>query len=150
MSKPQAPRRVGDDAALARSTVLRTSARKLNLVAASIRGLKVADALTALNFTTRRIAVDVKKALEAAIANAENNHQLDVDKLFVAEAYCGRTFSMRRSHARGRGKSAPIEKPFSNITVVVREMSKDAQPKGRKAKNVVKAQKSDQSTKASA
>ncbi len=136
MSKPAAKRRVGDEAALARSTILRTSARKLNLVAASIRGMKVSEALTALDFTKRRIAGAVKKALQSAVANAENNHNLDVDKLYVAEAYCGRTFVMKRFHPRGRGKSAGIEKPFSKITVVVKEMTKDmtAKAKGKKAK----------------
>jgi large subunit ribosomal protein L22 len=121
MGKPKTERRLTDDAAEARGRVIRSSARKLNLVATSIRGMNVAAAITALNFTRQRIAIEVKKVLQAAIANAENNHNLDVDKLYVAEASVGRSFVMKRFHARGRGRSAGIEKPFSNLTVVVRE-----------------------------
>ena len=107
--------------ALAKASSLRSSARKLNLVAASIRGKTAATALTQLTFEKRRIAVEVKKVLQAAVANAENNHGLDVDKLYVAEAWVGRAFVMKRFHARGRGRSAGIEKPFSNLTIVVKE-----------------------------
>ena len=107
--------------ALAKASSLRSSARKLNLVAASIRGKTAASALTQLTFEKRRIAVDVKKVLQAAVANAENNHGLDVDKLYVAEAWVGRAFVMKRFHTRGRGRSAGIEKPFSNLTIVVKE-----------------------------
>jgi large subunit ribosomal protein L22 len=110
-----------DKGALAKARAVRTSARKLNLVAASIRGKSASAALTQLNFERRRIALEVKKVLQAAVANAENNHNLDVDKLYVAEAWVGRAFVMKRFHTRGRGKSAGIEKPFSNLTIVVKE-----------------------------
>ena len=110
-----------ESGALAKAKALRTSARKLNLVAASIRGKSAAIALTQLTFEKRRVADEVKKVLQAAVANAENNHNLDVDKLYVAEAWVGRAFVMKRFHARGRGKSAGIEKPFSNLTIVVKE-----------------------------
>lgn len=107
--------------AIAKSPSIRSSARKLNLVAASIRGKKVAYALTQLAFEKRRIAGEVRKVLQAAIANAENNHSMDVDRLFVAEAWVGRSLVMKRMHTRGRGRSAGIEKPFSNLTIVVGE-----------------------------
>jgi len=107
--------------ALAKARAVRTSARKLNLVATSIRGKTASAALTQLNFERRRIAIEVKKVLQAAVANAENNHGLDVDKLYVAEAWVGRAFVMKRFHTRGRGRSAGIEKPFSNLTIVVKE-----------------------------
>ncbi len=107
--------------ALAKAKALRTSARKLNLVATSIRGKSAAAALTQLTFEKRRVSDEVKKVLQAAVANAENNHKLDVDKLYVAEAWVGRAFVMKRFHPRGRGKSAGIEKPFSNLTIVVKE-----------------------------
>src|SRR6201992_1660057 len=114
-----------DKGALAKARAVRTSARKLNLVAASIRGKAAAVALTQLTFEKRRIAQDVKKVLQAAVANAENNHGLDVDKLYVAEAWVGRSFVMKRFHTRGRGRSAGIEKPFSNLTIVVKEREGD-------------------------
>jgi len=110
-----------ENGALAKARAVRSSARKLNLVAASIRGKSASAALTQLRFEKRRIAQDVKKVLQAAVANAENNHGLDVDKLYVAEAWVGRAFVMKRFHTRGRGRSAGIEKPFSNLTVIVRE-----------------------------
>jgi large subunit ribosomal protein L22 len=121
MGKQKASRRLSADSAQAIAAAIRTSPRKLNLVAASIRGKKVADAVVTLDFTKRRIAKDVKRVLQAAIANAENNHQLDVDKLVVSEATVGRAFVMKRWMARGRGKSAGVEKPFSNLTVTVQE-----------------------------
>ena len=121
MSKKSAPRRGADNEARAVARMLRCSARKLNLVAQSIRGLDAQPALANLTFNKRRIAKDVRKVLQAAIANAENNHQLDVDRLYVAEASVGRSFVMKRFHARARGRGAPIIKPWSNITVVVRE-----------------------------
>lgn len=121
MGKPSTKRRLPNDAAEAKASALRTSARKLNLVAASIRGKDAAKALTQLAFEKRRIAHEVRKVLQSAIANAENNHNLDVDKLYVAEAWVGRSFVMKRFHARGRGRSAGIEKPFSNLTIIVRE-----------------------------
>ena len=110
-----------DKGALAKARAVRSSARKLNLVAASIRGKAAGAALTQLRFEKRRVAQEVKKVLQAAVANAENNHGLDVDKLYVAEAWVGRSFVMKRFQARGRGRSAGIEKPFSNLTIVVKE-----------------------------
>jgi large subunit ribosomal protein L22 len=101
---------------------LRVSPQKLNLVAALIRGKKVDRALAELEFSRKRIAGTVKKTLESAIANAENNHDLDVDALVVAEAYVGKSITMKRFHARGRGRASRIEKPFSHLTIVVREV----------------------------
>jgi len=110
-----------ESGAMAKASSVRSSARKLNLVAASIRGKMAAAALTQLRFEKRRIAKEVKKVLQAAVANAENNHGLDVDRLYVAEAWVGRAFVMKRMHTRARGRSAGIEKPFSNLTIVVKE-----------------------------
>jgi large subunit ribosomal protein L22 len=121
MTKKSLPRRLADNEAKAIARVLRTSPRKLNLVAQSIRGKPANTALSELTFSKRRIANSVKRVLQAAIANAENNHQLDVDRLYVAEATVGRSFVMKRFHARARGRAGRIEKPFSNITLVVRE-----------------------------
>jgi large subunit ribosomal protein L22 len=121
MGKPAAARRLGDNEALASLLGLRTSARKLNIVAGAIRGKSVAAALAELTFSHRRIAGEVKKALQSAIANAENNHQLDVDRLYVKEATVGRAFVLKRFHTRGRGRSARVEKHFAHLTVVVRE-----------------------------
>jgi large subunit ribosomal protein L22 len=123
MGKQAAERRLADNEAMAFATSIRTSPRKLNLVAQSIRGLTAEKAMAELAFSRRRIAVDVKKVLAAAIANAENNHQLDVDRLVVAEASVGRALVMKRFHARARGRGARIEKPFSNLRIVVRERS---------------------------
>ena len=134
---------------MAKAASIRTSARKLNLVAASIRGKSAATAMTQLTFEKRRISNDVKKVLQAAIANAENNHSLDVDRLIVDEAYCGRSFVMKRFHARGRGKSAGIEKPFSNLTIVVRERKDgevDAKRAARRAKGLSKKDATKQET----
>jgi large subunit ribosomal protein L22 len=128
MSKPAKGRRRAENEAQAVAHAIRTSPRKLNLVAQLIRGKDAAKALAELTFSKRRIAVTVRKVLQAAIANAENNHQLDVDRLYVAEAHVGRAFLMRRFHARGRGKSAGIVKPFSHLTVIVRERAQAAQP----------------------
>jgi large subunit ribosomal protein L22 len=125
MSKPKAPRRVSDDEAMVYVHSIRTSPRKLNLVAQLIRGKNAQSALAELTFSRRRIAQDVKKALQSAIANAENNHQLDVDRLYVKEAMVGRGVVMRRFHARGRGRSAMVEKFFSNLTVIVREREQE-------------------------
>ncbi|MGD9638221.1 MAG: 50S ribosomal protein L22 [Alphaproteobacteria bacterium] len=108
--------------AIAKAFSLRTSPRKLNLVAGSIRGLKVETAVAELSFSKKRIAGEVKKVLQSAIANAENNHNLDVDKLQVAEAYVGKSLVMKRWHARARGRGARVLKPFSNLTIVVREV----------------------------
>ncbi len=121
MSKPKNDRRVGKVEAMAKSINLRTSPRKLNLVAQSIRGLPVQRALNELEFSHKRIAQDVRKALNSAISNAENNHSLDIDSLVVAEAYVGKNLIMKRFSARARGRSTRIEKPFSEITIVVRE-----------------------------
>jgi large subunit ribosomal protein L22 len=121
MTKKSLPRQLGDNEAKAIARVLRTSPRKLNLVAQSIRGKPANTALSELTFSKRRIANSVKRVLQAAIANAENNHQLDVDRLYVAEATVGRSFVMKRFHARARGRAGRIEKPFSNITLIVRE-----------------------------
>lgn len=125
MSKQATQRRLAENEAMAMARSLRTGAQKLNLVAASIRGLAAEAALTQLAFSPRRIANDVRKVLEAAIANAENNHNLDVDRLFVAEAYVGKSLTMRRFRARARGRMSRITKPFSRVTVVVREREED-------------------------
>lgn len=130
MSKKQAPRRLAETEASAYAHALRTSARKLNIVAQSIRGKAANAALHELTFSPRRIAIDVRKVLQAAIANAENNHQLDVDKLVVKEASVGRAFAMKRFHARGRGRSAAVQKYFSNLLVVVRERAEETSEAG--------------------
>ncbi len=121
MGKQAAERRLDDVEAIAVLRNLRVSPQKLNLVAQLIRGQNAEKALATLTFSKRRIARDVKKALESAIANAENNHQLDVDRLFVKEAYVGKSFKMKRFRPRARGRVGRIEKPFSHLTVVVRE-----------------------------
>jgi large subunit ribosomal protein L22 len=126
MSQTANPRRVGENEARAKVVNLRTSPRKLNLVAQSIRGLPVQRALSELEFSHKRIAEDVRKALYSAISNAENNHSLDIDSLVVAEAYVGKNLVMKRFSARARGRASRIEKPFSEITIVVREMSEAA------------------------
>jgi len=126
MSKKPQPRRYTDVEAMAKVRTLRTSARKLNLVAQSIRGLKVQRALNELEFSHKRIAKDVRKALYSAISNAENNHSLDIDSLVVAEAYVGKNLIMKRFSPRARGRAARIEKPFSEITIVVRELGEAA------------------------
>ena len=121
MGKKSQPRRLAETEARAVAQVLRTSPRKLNLVCQQIRGLTAQAALAELSFSKRRIAREAKKVLQAAIANAENNHQLDVDRLVVSEASVGRSFVLGRFHARARGRAAPVEKWFSNVTIVVRE-----------------------------
>jgi large subunit ribosomal protein L22 len=121
MGKKSQARRLAENEARAVAQVLRTSPRKLNLVCQQIRGLTAQAALAELNFSKRRIAREAKKVLQAAIANAENNHQLDVDRLVVSEATVGRSFVLGRFHARARGRAAPVEKWFSNVTIVVRE-----------------------------
>ena len=121
MSKPVAPRRVGEKEALAVGNTIRGSAQKLNLVAQLIRGRKAGDALNILSFSTKGMADDVRKVLASAIANAENNHNLDVDALVVAEASVGKSISLKRFATRARGRSSRIVKPFSRIRVVVRE-----------------------------
>ena len=126
MGKQSAPRRVGDNEALAVGTTIRGSAQKLGLVAALIRGCKVEDALNILSFSTKGMAPEVRKVLASAIANAENNHNLDVDSLFVQEASVGKALTMKRFMARGRGKSSRIVKPFSRLRIVVREREEEA------------------------
>jgi large subunit ribosomal protein L22 len=121
MSKRAMARRLADNEAKAMVRGIRVSPRKLNLVAQSIRGKDATTALSVLTFSKRRIARDVKKALQAAIANAENNHQLDVDRLFVAEATVGKSLVMKRFRPRARGRAGKIIKPFSRLTIVVRE-----------------------------
>lgn len=121
MSKKANPRRVAETEAKAYARAMKVSARKLNLVAETIRGKTANAALAELDFSARRIARDVKKVLQAAIANAENNHQLDVDRLYVKEATVGRAFVLKRFHTRGRGRSARVEKHFAHLTVIVRE-----------------------------
>ncbi|WP_458791795.1 50S ribosomal protein L22 [Yoonia sp. MH D7] len=126
MSKDNNPRRVADNEARAKLRMLRTSPQKLNLVAALIRGKKVERALTDLTFSKKRISDDVKKCLQSAIANAENNHNLDVDELVVAEAYCGKNLIMKRGRPRARGRFGKIIKPFSEITIVVRQVEEQS------------------------
>ena len=121
MSKPKSPRKVGDNEALSVGTQIRGSAQKLGLVAALIRGKKAGDAMNILQFSTKGMAVDARKVLASAIANAENNHNLDVDALVVSEASVGKSISMKRFATRGRGKSTRIVKPFSRLRIVVRE-----------------------------
>ncbi|MCS0496712.1 50S ribosomal protein L22 [Ancylobacter sp. MQZ15Z-1] len=126
MGKAARPRALADTEAKAVVRNLRVSPQKLNLVAGLIRGKKVATALADLQFSRKRIAGDVKKCLESAIANAENNHELDVDDLIVAEAHVGKGLVMKRFAARARGRASRIEKPFSHITIVVREVEEKA------------------------
>ena len=122
MSQEKNPRALKDTEAKAVLRMVRVSPQKLNLVAQLIRGKKVDRALADLTFSSKRIALDVKKTLESAIANAENNHSLDVDDLVVAEAFVGKALVMKRFHARARGRAGRVEKPFSNLTIVVREV----------------------------
>ena len=126
MSKDKNPRRVADNEAMAKLRMLRTSPQKLNLVAQMIRGKKVEKALTDLTFSNKRIAQDVKKCLQSAIANAENNHNLDVDELIVAEAYVGKNMVMKRGRPRARGRFGKIHKPFSELTIKVRQVEEQA------------------------
>jgi large subunit ribosomal protein L22 len=132
MSKPKHPRGLADHEAQAVTWNIRVSPRKLNLVAAMIRGKRAQDAVAQLTFSKRRIAGTVKKTLESAIANAENNHSLDVDRLVVARAEVGRAMVMKRFHARGRGRAARVEKWFSNLKIVVAEQQMAA-PAGQEA-----------------
>ena len=126
MGQNAKPRRVNENEARAKVVNLRTSPRKLNLVAQSIRGLSVQRALNELEFSRKRIAKDVRKALYSAVSNAENNHNLDIDSLVVAEAFVGKNLVMKRFSPRARGRAARIEKPFSEITIVVREQGEAA------------------------
>ena len=126
MGQSTNPRRVADNEARAKQRMIRISPQKLNLVASMIRGKTVERALNDLTFSRKRIADDVKKVLESAIANAENNHGLDIDSLVVAEAYVGKNIVMKRFRARARGRGARILKPFSELTIVVREVEEAA------------------------
>jgi large subunit ribosomal protein L22 len=122
MGKKKRDRDLPENEAKAVARMLRVSPQKLNLVAQLIRGKKVAAALADLEFSRKRIARDVRKCLESAIANAENNHELDVDELVVAEAHVGKAIVIKRFHPRGRGRMGRIFKPFANLTIVVREV----------------------------
>ena len=126
MGKPKRERALPDNQAMAMARLLRTSPRKLNLVAQLIRGMKAEQALNQLSFSRRRIAKDVRKVLMSAIANAENNHDLDVDRLFVAEASVGKSLVMKRFRARARGRVGRIEKPFARLRIVVEEREEAA------------------------
>jgi large subunit ribosomal protein L22 len=123
MSKEKNPPRLAENEAKAVTRMLRVSPQKLNLLAQLIRGKKVDRALADLEFSRKRSAADVKKTLESAIANAENNHDLDVDDLVVAQAFVGKAMVMKRFHARARGRASRVEKPFSNLTIIVREVA---------------------------
>jgi large subunit ribosomal protein L22 len=126
MGKDKNPRRVAENEAMAKTRMLRTSPQKLNLVAAMIRGKKVEQALSDLTFSKRRIAGDVKKCLQSAIANAENNHNLDVDELVVAEAFVGKNLVLKRGRPRARGRFGALRKPFSELTIKVRQVEEQA------------------------
>ena len=126
MGKAKTPRALAETEARAVNKMIRISPQKLNLVATMIRGKPVAKALAELQFSRKRIAVDVRKTLESAIANAENNHDLDVDALVVKEAYVGKALVMKRFSPRGRGRVGSIQKPFSHLTIVVREKEEAA------------------------
>ncbi|MGB0086673.1 MAG: 50S ribosomal protein L22 [Rhodomicrobiaceae bacterium] len=126
MGKPKPERRLTENEARAVTRNMRVSPQKLNLVAAMIRGQKVDKALADLTFSRKRIAKDVKKTLESAVANAENNHSLDVDALVVSEAYVGKNLVIKRWHPRARGRVARVMKPFSQLTVVVKEVQESA------------------------
>lgn len=129
MSKKAHERALEDNEAQAVARMLRISPQKLNLVAGLIRGKKVATALADLEFSRKRIAKDVRKCLQSAIANAENNHELDIDDLIVAEAHVGKALVMKRFAPRGRGRAGRILKPFANLTIVVREVEEQAAAK---------------------
>tara|TARA_B100001093_G_scaffold146965_1_gene139711 strand:- start:326 stop:706 length:381 start_codon:yes stop_codon:yes gene_type:complete len=126
MGQDKNPRRVADNEAIAKLRMLRTSPQKLNLLAALIRGKKVERAITDLTFSKKRIANDVRKCLQSAVANAENNHNLDVDELVVAEAYVGKNLTLKRGRPRARGRFGRIIKPFSELTIKVRQAEEQA------------------------
>jgi len=132
-------RRVKSNEAMAMAKHLRTSPQKLNLVCQTIRGKKAGKALIDLEFNHRRIAEEVRKCLQSAVANAENNHNLDVDRLVVSEAYVGKSITMKRFRARARGRGAKILKPFSRLTIIVREQNDDVQAKPAKKTEAKKA-----------
>lgn len=126
MGKLKNPRRVAENEAMAKARMLRVSPQKLNLVAAMIRGKPVGKAMEILTFSRRRIALDVKKCLQSAVANAEHNHSLDVDELVVAEAYVGKNLSIKRGRPRARGRYGRILRPFAQLTIKVREVEEQA------------------------
>ncbi|MHA7871995.1 MAG: 50S ribosomal protein L22 [Hyphococcus sp.] len=126
MGQKKNERRVGDTEAMAKGRMIRTSPQKLNLVAQMIRGLPAEKALAELSFSRKRVAQHVKKVLESAIANAENNHDLDIDALVVDKAFVGKNIVMKRWRARARGRVGRIQKPFSEITIVVKEVEEAA------------------------
>jgi large subunit ribosomal protein L22 len=126
MGKEKNPRRVDDASAIAKAKMLRVSPQKLNLVAGLIRGKKVDKAMADLTFSKKRISDDVLKCLQSAVANAENNHGLDVDELVVAEAYCGKNLVLKRGRPRARGRFGKIMKPFSELTIIVRQKGETA------------------------
>ena len=126
MGQDKNPRRVAENEAMAKLRMLRISPQKLNLVAGMIRGQKVVKALNDLTFSKKRIAIDVRKCLQSAIANAENNHNLDVDELVVAEAYVGKNITLKRGRPRARGRFGRIVKPFSELTIKVRQVEEQA------------------------
>lgn len=132
MAKPKTERALKENEAKAVCRMIRVSPQKLNLLAQLIRGKRVETALADLEFSRKRIALDVRKTLESAIANAENNHDLDVDDLIVAEAHVGKALVMKRFHPRARGRAGRVEKPFANLTIVVREVAAEA-PASKKA-----------------
>jgi large subunit ribosomal protein L22 len=134
MGKAKRERALEETEARAVARNLRVSPQKLNLVAQLIRGKKVDTALADLEFSRKRIARDVKKCVMSAVANAENNHGLDVNDLVVTQAHVGKNFVMRRFHARGRGRMSPIEKPFSQLTVVVKEIAQEVQEAAKAAR----------------
>ena len=139
MGKPSRERSLADNEAKAIAKNIRISPQKLNLVAELIRGKKVNDAMADLEFSRKRVAQDVRKCVMSAVANAENNHGLDVDELVVAEAYVGKNIVMKRFAARGRGRGFQVLKPFSQITVVVRQKAEEAEPaKTKKTKSAAK------------
>jgi len=126
MGKAKNPRRVAENEAMAVSRMLRTSPQKLNLVAAMIRGKPVEKAISDLTFSKKRISEDVLKTLQSAVANAENNHGLDVDELIVAEAWVGKNLTMKRGRPRARGRFGKILKPFAQVTIKVRQVEEQA------------------------
>jgi large subunit ribosomal protein L22 len=141
MGKKSRARVLPDTKALAIGRTIRTSPRKLNLVAQSIRGKSAEQALNELTFSPKRVAKDVKKVLQSAIANAENNHDLDVDELFVSEATVGKNLVLKRFHARARGRGARIEKPFSQVTIIVEQAKREERAQKRAARNKTTAAK---------
>lgn len=138
MGKPSHPRMLEDNEAQAVLKSLRISTQKLNLLAGLIRGKKVDQAISELEFSRKRAANDVRKCVMSAVANAENNHGLDVNELIVAEAYVGKNLILKRFHARGRGRGAPVMKPFSQITVVVRQVEEEKSAAKAKKKTAAK------------